>query len=150
MSNFRLFIALLLTGVAVAAGFFSFREARESFEASVEVGDMHYDRGEHEQAIAAYRRALAIRDSAYVRTNLGVSLHRLHRSDDALRELERALKLDPNYWKATFNELVIYANRKDYAKALARIERLRELQKTNGEIPPLDELEQHLRARAAR
>jgi tetratricopeptide (TPR) repeat protein len=169
MSKFRLFIALLLTAVAVGAGIFSFRAARTEpeapqplwtksappwtktdYDAQVRAGDGHYDRGEHEQAIAAYRRALTVRDSAYVRTNVAVSLHALRRTDEALQELERALQLDPSYWKATFNELVIYANRQDYPRALARIERLRALQKTNAEIPPLDELEAHLRSRAAR
>jgi tetratricopeptide (TPR) repeat protein len=121
----------------------------ETFDEQVRLGDSHYDRGEHAQAIEAYQKALTVGDSAYVRTNLGVSLHALRRTDEALEQFARALELDPAYWKASFNELVIYANRKDYARALARIERLRALQRTNGEIPPLDDLERHLRARAA-
>ena len=120
----------------------------KNFEEQVKIGDAYYDRAQHEKAIGAYQQALAIRDSAYVRTNLGVSLHTLGRSDEALQQFARALELEPSYWKASFNELVIFANRKDYAKALARIERLRSLQKSNNEIPPLDDLERHLRSRA--
>jgi tetratricopeptide (TPR) repeat protein len=121
----------------------------KSFDAQVKLGDAYYDLQQHEKALAAYQRALAIGDSAYVRTNLGVLLHTLQRTDEALEQFARASEIDPAYWKPSFNELVIFANRKEYAKALARIDRLRSLQQTNSEIPPLDDLEQHLRARAA-
>lgn len=121
----------------------------KGFDAQVRLGDAYYDLEQHEKAIAAYQRALTIRDTAYVRTNLGVSLHTLHRTDEALEHFARASEIDPSYWKASFNELVIFANRKQYEKAFARIEHLRSLQQTNSEIPPLDDLERHLRARAA-
>jgi tetratricopeptide (TPR) repeat protein len=119
-----------------------------NFEAQVRLGDSYYDAGRHEAAVDVYRRALALNDSAYVRTNLGVSLHSLRRTDEALLEFEKALAIDADYWKATFNQLVIFANRREYDKALERLRSLRRLARTHDEIPPLDDLEAHLRNRS--
>jgi tetratricopeptide (TPR) repeat protein len=122
--------------------------APSAFEAEVARGDAAYDRGEHAAAIPHYTRALAQHDSAAVRTNLGVSLHAVGRSDEALAEFSRARRLDPSYWKAAYNELVILANRQRYEAALERVALLEELRKTNAEIPSLEGLEAHLRRRA--
>lgn len=121
----------------------------DSFEAHVQLGDAFYDLVQHEKAIDAYRKALEIGETASLHTNLGVSLHTVRKTDEALKHFERATELDPSYWKASFNELVIYANRRNYDEAFERIRHLRELQKSNPKIPPLEELEQHLRRRAA-
>jgi len=45
----------------------------------------------------------------------------------------RALKSDGSYWKASFTELVIFANRKEYDEALIRIEKLRTWKRTSGD-----------------
>lgn len=115
----------------------------------VTVADAHHDRGQHALAVATYERALTVTGpSAYALTNQGVSLHALGRSEEALRAFEQALHVDPTYWKAHFNTLVIRANRREYDDALDALGRLRVLARHRPEVPPLDALEQHLRSRA--
>lgn len=125
------------------------REQPENFDALVALGDAYHDDRHHQKAIETYERALRIQQTPVVLTNLGVTLHALGRTDEAVVLFDRALELDPAYWKAMFDQTVIYGNRKEYEKALERIARLKELRAKHPEIPPLDDLETHLRRRAA-
>jgi len=59
--------------------------------------------GRHDEAIAEYRRAIAIKpDWAPAHYNLGSALNRAGRPVDAVAEFERALVLQPDYPRARF------------------------------------------------
>ena len=53
--------------------------------------------GQHELAIASYRRATALApDEAAIHFNLGAPLHTLHRMPEPVESLERSIALRPN------------------------------------------------------
>ncbi len=56
--------------------------------------------GDLEGAIVEFRAALRSQETADTRHNLGFALLRLGRTDEAMRELERALVLDPRHARA--------------------------------------------------
>lgn len=65
------------------------------------LGYGYFLHGKHEEAIAAYRRALQLdptRNTA--RTNLGAALRALGRYDEAAAEYRAALERDPTIWEA--------------------------------------------------
>jgi len=68
------------------------------------LGAVHGMRGEHEQAIGACQRALALRaDYPEAWCNLGASQHDLARYDDAITSLSEAVRLRPQYLGALYN-----------------------------------------------
>lgn len=81
-------------------------EAREAFEcalsiepryapALVNIGNLHLEAGEADQAIRYYERAvLSDDDYALAHHNLGVAYKRLGRTGDAVRELRKATRLE--------------------------------------------------------
>jgi tetratricopeptide (TPR) repeat protein len=81
-------------------------EAREAFEAAlaldaryapalVNVGNLHLESGEVDEAIRYYERAvLSDDDYALAHHNLGVAYKRLGRTGDAVRELRKATRLE--------------------------------------------------------
>jgi tetratricopeptide (TPR) repeat protein len=81
-------------------------EAREAFEAAlaidpryapalVNVGNLHLEAGEVEEAIGYYERAVRSDDDyALAHHNLGVAYKRLGRTGDAVRELRKATRLE--------------------------------------------------------
>jgi tetratricopeptide (TPR) repeat protein len=82
------------------------REARAAFEqaltivpryapALVNIGNLHLEAGEIEEAIRFYERAVLSDDEyALAHHNLGVAYKRLGRTGDAVRELRRAHRLE--------------------------------------------------------
>ncbi len=81
-------------------------EARDAFEAAlaidaryapalVNVGNLHLEAGETDEAIRYYERAvLSDDDYAPAHHNLGVAYKRLGRTGDAVRELRKATRLE--------------------------------------------------------
>jgi tetratricopeptide (TPR) repeat protein len=53
--------------------------------------------GHNEDAVDLFRQALTLDDTAELRHNLGFALDRLSRRDEAIREYETALRLDPDH-----------------------------------------------------
>jgi tetratricopeptide (TPR) repeat protein len=82
------------------------QEARAAFDdalaivpeyapALVNIGSLHFESGETENAIAYYRRAIVADEQyALAHHNLGVAYKRLGRTGDAVRELRRAHRLE--------------------------------------------------------
>jgi Tfp pilus assembly protein PilF len=64
--------------------------------------------GNYEEALTHYRAVLAQGDSAEVHNNIGLINLEQARSDDAIREYQRAIALDPKYVKAHNNLGVVY------------------------------------------
>ncbi len=73
-------------------------------EAHNNLGNASKARGDLDEAVASYRRALALRpDSAPAHNNLGVALSEQGRLDEAVASHRRALELEPGYAEAHNN-----------------------------------------------
>ena len=84
------------------------RQNPEDVASWIQLGHLNFDRNAVQEAIAAYERALALQpDNAPVRTDLGVMYRRGGRPEDAVREFDRAIAIDPNLENAHFNKGVV-------------------------------------------
>ncbi len=84
-------------------------ETRETLaqEAWVNKGAAHAELEEYDQAIGAYREALAIDEdndhAATAETNLAYALWEFGRTEEALEHAERAVEIDPRFGEAWYN-----------------------------------------------
>ena len=67
---------------------------------------LRFQQQRYEEALHLYQTLIEIReDSAQIHANLGVTLHRLGRSEEALRSLDRALSLNPDLARTGLKEM---------------------------------------------
>jgi Flp pilus assembly protein TadD len=92
-----------------------------NFEALVQLGDMYMDAAKFPQAIDYLARAVAIRDDANVRTDLGICYKQAGQPGAALAEFEHAVALAPDQWQPLFNQAIVLneLHRNDEARAVA-------------------------------
>ena len=78
---------------------------KQNVQVRIELGNLHMDHAQYEEAARWYREALALKPANNdVRVDLGASLLNLGRGPDALAEFDQALKNDPGHKKALFNK----------------------------------------------
>lgn len=70
-------------------------------------GYHHHLAGAYDQAIAAYRRSIAIHPTAEAHTFLGWSLSYLGQLDEAIAECKAAIEIDPEYGNP-YNDIGVY------------------------------------------
>jgi len=92
-----------------------------NFDALVQLGGMYMDAAKFPQAAEYLERAVAIRDDASARMDLGVCYKQTGQLDRALDEFQRAAKMAPDQWQPIFNEAIVLIDlhRVDEAKVLA-------------------------------
>jgi tetratricopeptide (TPR) repeat protein len=73
------------------------RDAATDYRRLLAAGERKYDAGRYVEAIADYRRALAVRATAPAHVGLARALYDANRSEEALVELERAIQEDGRY-----------------------------------------------------
>jgi len=90
-------------------------------DALVQLGGMYMDAAKFPQAAEYLERAVAIRDDATVRMDLGVCYKQTGQLDRALTEFQRAATMAPEQWQPLFNEAIVLIDlhRTDEAKVLA-------------------------------
>lgn len=87
-----------------------FNQARSNFEKAVKlksdyaeavnnIGVVYYQQGEYRKAIARYKRALAIHDSASFHSNLGSVYFAQKKLPEAMTEYMTAFRLDPDVFE---------------------------------------------------
>ena len=83
----------------------------ESVALNIEMGNLLFDGGQFGEAIPFYQKAL-IRDSLNigVQIDLAVCYFNLRNTDQAILEMKKALRIDPNHPKGLFNLGIIYYN----------------------------------------
>jgi Flp pilus assembly protein TadD len=114
----------------------------KNFDALVQLGDMYMDAAKFPQAIDYLERAVAVRDDANVRTDLGICYKQSGQPGSALAEFERAASLAPDQWQPLFNEAIVLIDlhRVDDARVVAaKLQQMRpgdpEVQKLVATLP---------------
>ncbi len=84
------------------------RNDPNNLPALVTIGNYYFDRKQYSKAITYYQKALDIQpQNNNVRTDMAIALFNLGRVDDALNQLEIAIKNDPKHALAHFNRAII-------------------------------------------
>ncbi len=91
------------------------------------LADEALSKGDYEKAAEYYTEELKkTQADVHLRNNLGITYMRLARYDDAFRELQKAIAIDPNYAKAHYNLGLVYYHKglldkevEEYKKAIA-------------------------------
>jgi|Deesub1362A_J573_1020465.scaffolds.fasta_scaffold05938_2 PhoH-like ATPase len=84
------------------------RNDPNNLPALVTIGNYYFDRKQYSKAITYYQKALDIQPgNNNVRTDMAIALFNLGRVDDALNQLEIAIKNDPKHALAHFNRAII-------------------------------------------
>jgi tetratricopeptide (TPR) repeat protein len=91
------------------------RNAAASTAPAESQGDLLMASGDYVAAIAAYQRSSS--PSAAVWNKIGVAYHHLFALEEARRNYQRALKLDPRYPDALNNLAAVYHGERNYKKA---------------------------------
>jgi len=90
-------------------------------EALVQLGNMYMDAAKFQQSIDYYERALAVREDANVRTDLGICYKQTNQLEKSLTAFRQAGTESPEQWQARYNEAIILQEmgRIDEAKSVA-------------------------------
>jgi tetratricopeptide (TPR) repeat protein len=114
----------------------------------VQLGNAAYDADDSRLAVDSYEQALKIRgDDPNVLTDLGVSYRNLGDLNKALAMFDRALKVSPGHWQATFNKIVVLGV--DMGETAKAKELLAKLKASGQSVSNLDQLEKMIDQRAA-
>jgi Flp pilus assembly protein TadD len=92
-----------------------------NFDALVQLGGMYMDAAKFPQAAEYLERAVAARDDANVRMDLGICYKQSAQPDKALAEFQRAATMAPDQWQPLFNEAIVLIDlhRMDEARQVA-------------------------------
>ncbi len=108
-----------------------------NFEALVQLGDMYMDAAKFPQAAGYLERALAVRDDANVRMDLGICYKQSAQPERALAEFQRSERMAPGQWQPLFNEAIVLVEirRMDEARAIAT--KLKQMRPDDPEVQKL-------------
>jgi Flp pilus assembly protein TadD len=106
-------------------------------DALVQLGDMYMQAAKFPQAAEYLQRALAVRDDAAVRMDLGICYKQTNQPEKALAEFQRSATMAPDQWQPLFNEAIVLLDlqRMDEARAIAA-----KLQKMRPDDPEVQKL----------
>jgi Flp pilus assembly protein TadD len=106
-------------------------------DALVQLGDMYMQAAKFPQAAEYLERAVAVRDDAAVRMDLGICYKQSNQPEKALAEFQRSAAMAPDQWQPLFNEAIVLIElrRMDEARALAA-----KLQKMRPDDPEVQKL----------
>ena len=94
-------------------------------ELLAEIGNVYYDTQNYQDAIAYYKKSLALKEDPGVRTDMGTSYFYTGDADAALAEFDRTLKINPTFENALLNVGIVKFNGKmDARGAIAAWEQL--------------------------
>jgi len=74
----------------------------------LELGNLYFDTGKHQDAIQAYSKFLSINpNNANVWTDLGVMYRRVGNPSEAISSFDKAVEIDPRHEQARFNKGIV-------------------------------------------
>jgi Tfp pilus assembly protein PilF len=109
----------------------------KNFDALVQLGNMYMDVGKFPQAAEYYERAVAVREDANVRTDLGICYKQSGQLDKSLAEFRRVQALSPDQWQATYNEVIILGELRRFDEARTRYAVLEKMRPGDAEVARL-------------
>lgn len=84
------------------------KENPDDATAWASLGNLYFDTGNHQKAIEAYTRSLALNpNNANVITDLGVMYRRSGQPNKAIESFDKAAKIDPKHETALFNKGIV-------------------------------------------
>jgi tetratricopeptide (TPR) repeat protein len=106
-------------------------------DALAQLGDMYMQAAKFPQAAEYLQRALAVRDDAAVRMDLGICYKQSNQPEKALAEFQRSAAMAPDQWQPLFNEAIVLIDlkRMDEARTIAT-----KLQKMRPDDPEVQKL----------
>jgi Flp pilus assembly protein TadD len=106
-------------------------------DALAQLGDMYMQAAKFPQAIEYLQRALAVRDDAALRMDLGICYKQSNQPGKALTEFQRSASMAPDQWQPLFNEAIVLLDlkRMDEARVIAT-----KLQKMRPDDPEVQKL----------
>ena len=106
-------------------------------DALAQLGDMYMQAAKFPQAAEYLERALAVRDDAAVRMDLGICYKQSNQPEKALTEFKRSAAMAPDQWQPLFNEAIVLLDlhRTDEARLVAM-----KLQKMRPDDPEVQKL----------
>jgi Flp pilus assembly protein TadD len=102
-----------------------------------QLGEMYMQAAKYPQAAEYIERALAVRDDAALRMDLGICYKQTNQPEKALAEFQRSAAMAPDQWEPLFNEAIVLLDlkRMDEARAVAA-----KLQKMRPDDPEVQKL----------
>ena len=102
-----------------------------------QLGEMYMQAAKFPQAAEYIERALAVRDDAALRMDLGICYKQTNQPEKALAEFKRSAAMAPTQWEPLFNEAIALLDlkRMDEARAVAA-----KLQKMRPDDPEVQKL----------
>jgi Flp pilus assembly protein TadD len=90
-------------------------------DALAQLGEMYMQAAKFPQAAEYLQRALAVRDDAAIRMDLGICYKQTNQPEKALAEFQRSAAMAPSQWQPLFNEAIVLLDlhRTDEARAIA-------------------------------
>jgi Flp pilus assembly protein TadD len=106
-------------------------------DALVQLGDMYMQAAKFPQAAEYLQRALAVRDDAAVRMDLGICYKQSNQPEKALAEFERSAAMAPDQWQPLFNEAIVLLDLRRIDEARAVAAKLRKMRPDDPEVQKL-------------
>jgi len=110
------------------------------------MGNVYYDASRWEEASGWYEKSLALSPGdPNIMTDLAVVYRNLGRPQESLELLDQVVAVSPDHWQAWYNQVVVLNfDLHEHDAAAAALDRLKELQRTNPDIPDLSGLEKEI------
>jgi len=110
------------------------------------MGNVYFDASRWEEASGWYEKSLALSPGdPNIMTDLAVVYRNLGRSQESLELLDQVIAVSPDHWQAWYNKVVVLNfDLHEHDAAAAALDRLKELQRTNQDIPDLSGLEKEI------
>ncbi|MHB8829006.1 MAG: tetratricopeptide repeat protein [Syntrophales bacterium] len=120
----------------------------KNLDALIQLGNLYYDQGKHQQAVEWYGKALEIDPrNVNVRTDRGSSYWSLNQPDAAIVEFQKSLQTDPNHPQTLYNIGLVYLQGKNnLAETKKAWQKLREV---SPDYPNRADIERQLTALAS-
>jgi len=86
----------------------------KNLDALIQLGNLYYDQGQHQQAVEWYGKALEIDPrNVNVRTDRGSSYSNINQPDEAIAEFQKSLQVDPGHAQTLYNLGLVYLQGKN-------------------------------------
>ena len=110
------------------------------------MGNVYFDASRWEEASGWYEKSLALSPGdPNIMTDLAVVYRNLGQSQESLELLDQVIAVSPDHWQAWYNKVVVLNfDLHEHDAAAAALDRLKELQRTNQDIPDLSGLEKEI------